>query len=142
MTYGHENGLIDGKAHERMLDKYKRVDEKIEKLKNTSITIDEKIAEILNSREDAGIEKGRMPVAKLLRRPQIKLEQILPIIGQEMEEQEAAVVEMEIKYEGYIKRDQEQIKKMEKMENTAIPDDMDYENIDGLRREARDKLKL
>lgn len=58
-----------------------------------------------------------------------------------MDQERAAIVEMEIKYEGYIKKDLERIKKMEKMESKIIPDSFDYSNIPGLKNEAREKLK-
>jgi len=65
---------------------------------------------------------------------------ILEILGEEYNEQTSPIIEMEIKYEGYIARDAEKIRKMEKMESKFIPEELDYKEIQGLKNEAREKL--
>ncbi len=143
--YGFECGLVDRELYEATLEKYRKIDRRIENMKSASMTIDEKAARILmpeGSPEEIRNLLGKNTISRLLRRPQVTLKALLAITGEEMDGDEAAIVEMEIKYEGYIKKDQERIRKMDSMENTLIPADVDYDSIDGLKKEARDKLKM
>ncbi len=143
--YGFECGLVDRELYEATLEKYRKIDRRIENMKSASMTIDETAARILmpeGSPEEIRNLLGKNTISRLLRRPQVTLKALLAITGEEMDGDEAAIVEMEIKYEGYIKKDQERIRKMDSMENTPIPADVDYDSIDGLKKEARDKLKM
>ena len=95
-----------------------------------------------NKRGSGGYREGmKAGAAKLLKRPEIKIWDIMPHIGGDMDDETAAVVEMEIKYEGYIKKEVERIRKVERMESSEIPDSLDYAGIPGLKNEAREKLK-
>ena len=138
MEYGYNAGTIDKDIYERMIHKYTMLNQSVEHIKNTTITVDEKALQILNKKKED--LPGKISGAKLLKRPEVNIQHILAICNETMEEEHAALVQMEIKYEGYIKRDQERIAKMLRMENKEIPTDIDYNNIQGLKNEAKQKL--
>jgi tRNA uridine 5-carboxymethylaminomethyl modification enzyme len=146
MRYGYEIGLIDKELYEKTVEKYKRIKELTDKISTASIVIDETVKEILKNKQITLEEQGHVIAGKLLRRPEINLEDVLPAIIQSdsslaMNEQEAKIVEMNLKYEGYIKKDLERVKKLEQMENKRIPETINYDAIIGLKNEAREKLK-
>ncbi len=138
MKYSYEAGVIQQEQYEAMLEKYNKMEESVTRIKNTKITIDEKALSILNMQKTD--LPGKIMGEKLLKRPEVNINQILEILDEEMDQDHAALVQMEIKYEGYIKRDQERIAKMNRMEDKLIPDNIDYSIINGLKNEARQKL--
>ena len=141
MKYGNENGLINSITFKNMEGKYNKIHEVINDLKERTITIDSEALKVIE-REDRPLNiKGKINVGKLLKRPEVKLADILKYYNEELEENLAAIVEMEIKYEGYIKRDLDRIKKISGMEEKLIPVDFDYDNINGVKKEAIEKLK-
>ncbi len=142
MGYGLENGLIDAERHERMLEKYRRADELVLDLSSRLIAVDGRIKDRLGASGREG-EKlaARMTAGRLLKRPEIRIADILEDAGLEMDEEMAAIAEMQIKYEGYIERDLERIKKMKRMESRRIPESFDYAGVSGLKNEAREKLE-
>ena len=142
MGYGLENGLIDAERHERMLEKYRRADELVLDLSSRLIAVDGRIKDRLGASGREG-EKlaARMTAGRLLKRPEIRIADILEEAGLEMDEEMAAIAEMQIKYEGYIERDLERIKKMKRMESRRIPESFDYAGVSGLKNEAREKLE-
>jgi len=140
MQYGYDNGLISREAREYMITKYNEIEKNFERLKTLTITIDDRAKSILSGGSDNESLQGKMNAVKLLRRPGITMKNVLNILNESMNEEMAAVLEMEIKYEGYILRDQDRIRKMAKMEDMEIPEDMDYSTIDGLKKEAMEKL--
>lgn len=138
MRYGYENGLIDKELFEKTTAKYKTIESIKEELSKTSIVIDEKMQRIFSSE---GISVGEKHIAgKLLKRPSITIEPILDALNIQLPDEWARVIEMEIKYEGYIQKDIERIKKMEKLESMRIPEDIDFAAVPGLKTEARIKL--
>jgi tRNA uridine 5-carboxymethylaminomethyl modification enzyme len=76
-----------------------------------------------------------------MRRPGITIEHIHEILEENYDTSLSPVIEMEIKYEGYILRDQERIAKLKKMDSLSIPENIDYLDINGLKNEAREKLR-
>ena len=140
MRYGYENGLISEESYIKMTEKYRRVRSCIENFSKKTIVIDDRINSILSKNRDEINTGSRVQVKELLKRPHVKIGEISRILNEEFDEELSAIVEMEIKYEGYIKKDMERIQKMEKMENKTIPEDLDYEDIKGLKNEAREKL--
>ncbi len=140
MKYGHESGLITSSRYNEMLERYEQINGKIESYKNTKIAVDDKIFEILKKDSPDFNVRGRVTIEKLLKRPDIKIKQIHNITGEEFDPVTSPVIEMEIKYEGYIKRDLEKIHRMEKMDNKKIPENLDYKAVQGLKNEAREKL--
>lgn len=140
MKYGHEAGLINNDQYSEMKDKYDKINTQIANFKNRIITVDSKIKDILIKYDPTINIKGKTPVLNLLKRPGITIKTILDILDEDYDEQVSPIIEMEIKYEGYIARDAEKIRKMDKMESKTIPVDIDYRNISGLKNEAREKL--
>ena len=141
MGFGHDNGLINEHVYQSMLDKYHKIETEIQNLKSASLVIDDRAHLILSGSIRDNIPAGRVNVDKFLKRPDVSLNDIIRIMEITIPEELAPVIEMEIKYEGYIRRDLESIEKMKKMEDRSIPDDIDYDAIGGLKIEARDKLK-
>lgn len=142
MKYGHELGLVPNEVYSDMLDRYAR----IEKIKNqmfvTSMKPSEDLTELLQVKEIPNYKFGHT-LASFLKRSDIKitdLELILPEI-KSLNEEEKAVLEMEIKYEGYLKRELETIEYRKKFLGFKIPDDFLYENVKGLKTEAVLKLQ-
>jgi tRNA uridine 5-carboxymethylaminomethyl modification enzyme len=140
MRFGYEHGLVSGEIYEKMRHKYQTIDSLIKEFKNKTIEMDHAFPDTLKSDDAPSKGKGRMKIDKLLKRPEYRIQDILKAINYHIEPDLAAVVEMEIKYEGYIARDQERIRKIEKMEKKSIPADIDYSSITGLKKEAREKL--
>ncbi len=141
MKYGHESGLLDNDTYRDMKDKYKEIDSKINNYKSRIIHIDDRISSILKKADPEIDIRGKIPADKLLKRPAISISEIHEIFDETYDDILSPVIEMEIKYEGYIKRDMYRIEKQEKMETRAIPDNIDYDIIKGLKNEAREKLK-
>ena len=141
MEYGFKSKLIGKDVYEQMIEKYKIIDSCIDNLKKKTLKIDDDMNKVLSgSGKDLKL-KGKMNVGKLLKRPEIKLKQVLSVLNETIDESISAIIEMEIKYEGYIKRDKQRIEKINKMEDKYIPDEIDYSKIIGIRNEAREKLQ-
>ncbi|HPC39475.1 MAG TPA: tRNA uridine-5-carboxymethylaminomethyl(34) synthesis enzyme MnmG [Spirochaetota bacterium] len=141
MQYGAESGLISREQLSEMAEKYKKIYAFIDSFKNRTIEVNEVNEDILNKNVADPVQAGKYKIDKLLKRPGVTINTILSIIDDTIEHDLTAIVEMEIKYEGYIARDQERIKKIEKMEKKSIPADINYDAIQGLKKEAREKLK-
>ena len=146
MAYGFENGLISKETYNAMTVKYAQVASITAKLRTQRISLDGEAAARLMSLADCNdIPASVFTGAALLKRPGIRLEHLLPLLNdefaREISPQLLPAAEMEIKYEGYIKRENDQIKKMEKTAGLIIPADMDYDAIEGLKNEAKAKLK-
>lgn len=139
---GYEIGLLSKERYEIFKKNKELKYEEIERAKKTTISPSEKLNEILVSRETTPVETG-VRLADLLKRPQINykaLEEVditRPDIPQQILEQ----AEVEIKYEGYIKRQVDQINELKRLERKIIPKDIDYDDVRGLRLEAIEKLK-
>jgi tRNA uridine 5-carboxymethylaminomethyl modification enzyme len=140
MKYGYEAGLVSREHHNEMVEKYRMIDEYVSGFRKRTISVDEKTAAALTGEGQKLNIRGKTSLNKLLKRPEIKLKDLLEVLNEKIDDEISAAVEMEIKYEGYIKRDRERIKKMESMEERKIPGDIDYREIKGLRNEARQKL--
>lgn len=139
--YGHEIGLISDERYQKFLDKMQLIKDEMNRAAQTTIHVSEDLQKLLVSRETAPMNKG-MKLIELIKRPQISYDDLAPFdterpdLPPEIFEQ----VEIELKYEGYIKRQQAQINEMRRLEVKLLPKDIDYNAIDGLRLEAREKL--
>ena len=140
MKYGYENSLVTIEQYNNMIEKYKEIDYQINRIKDTVITVDERIKRILEEADNTIQVKGKVKTENLLKRPGITIKHILNIFNEDYDELISPIIEMEIKYEGYISRDIDKIKKFEKLESKQIPDNIDYNNIHGLKNEAKEKL--
>jgi tRNA uridine 5-carboxymethylaminomethyl modification enzyme len=139
MSYGLENGLIRDDQYHKMKAKYNKVDSYINELKNKTIVVNDKIKALLSKPGNEN-PPAKLQIVYLLKRPEIKLVQILKALNETIDDSIAPIAEMEIKYEGYIKKESERAEKMKKLEDKAIPENMDYSAIKGLKNEAKEKL--
>lgn len=140
---GHDLGLIDEERWNRFLYKQQQVQEEIRRLRGLTIAPSPELNDMLVSRETVGISTG-IKADELIRRPQIGYADLAPFdparpnLPREVGEE----VEISIKYEGYIKKQLAQVQEMRRLENTALPEEIVYREIQGLRLEAREKLDL
>ena len=138
---GYEVGLIAEESYQRLLEKEKQIDEEIERLKNIHIGANSKVQEFL-------VRNGSTPLqtsanlAEIIRRPELNydLTKELDEDRKELRKEVRDQVNINIKYEGYIKRQESQVKQFKKLENKKIPVDIDYNNVNSLRIEAVQKL--
>ena len=139
---GYEIGLIDEERYRRLLEKERMIDEEIRRVEHTNIGTSEKVQSLLESFGSTPLTSGTT-LAELIRRPELSYEKLSPIdekrpeLPYDVKEQ----VDINIKYDGYIKRQMRQVEQFRKMEKKKIPDDIDYDEIQSLRIEARQKLK-
>ncbi len=142
MGYGLENGLLSRERYERMELKYRRADDLVRDLSSRLVVVEGALKEKLaGTRQGEGTVPVKMNAGQLLKRPEIRIWDVLHALGEEIDADRAAIAEMEIKYEGYIERDRERTRKMERMESHRIPESFDYTAVAGLKNEAREKLK-
>ena len=141
LKIGYENGLISEERYEKFLLKKKHIFDEIERLKNTTVKPTALVNDVLEKYKYSMINAW-IKMADLLKRTEIKyeyLKEIDPSIP-ELSKQEAEEVEIQIKYEGYIKLEEAQVEKFRKLEDKKLSKDINYEEIKGLRIEARQKL--
>ncbi len=139
--YGHRVGLISDRRYQALLDKQARIEKEIERINKLNLSPSEQINEYLASKGSDPISSGTK-LAQLLRRPHITYEGLAPFDPDRpvLDRQTAEQVELQIKYEGYIRIQKEQVEAMRKLESKALPADTDYSSIRGLRLEAAEKL--
>ncbi|SDZ65132.1 tRNA uridine 5-carboxymethylaminomethyl modification enzyme [Evansella caseinilytica] len=138
---GYKIGLITEERYRRYLEKHEAIQNEIKRLEKTIIKATEEVRSLM-------VELGSAPMkeatnaAVLLKRPEVTYEHIAKLVPTEaaIDEEVAEQVEIQIKYEGYISKQMEQVEKLKKMENKKLPEDLDYESIHGLATEARQKL--
>lgn len=136
---GYEIGLVSEEKYQRLLKKQEMIRAERKRIEDTSIPLTDELQQLLVSRGTSPLPRGVKEV-ELLKRPQITYDDLTPFdvnrpdIPREIFEQ----VEIELKYEGYIVRQTAQINEMRRLEVKAIPPETDYNNIDGLRLEARE----
>lgn len=140
--FGRRIGLITEEQYETVLAKYSMVDEELERLEHIHVAPGEKLNSLLESLGTSALISGAS-LADLIRRPQVGYSDISEFDPGRPELSRAVVSEVEIslKYEGYIKRQLKQVEEFTKLENKTIPSDINYDDIIGLRIEAREKLK-
>ncbi|HCC03329.1 MAG TPA: tRNA uridine-5-carboxymethylaminomethyl(34) synthesis enzyme MnmG [Clostridiales bacterium] len=138
---GHDVGLISDERYERFLIKKENIEKEIKRLKQTIVKPSEKVNMFLVEHGTTPLQTGSK-MSELLKRTEITYKS-LKEIDEDRPELDIAVqeeVEIQVKYEGYIKMEEEQVEKFEKMENKKLSEDINYEEIKGLRIEARQKL--
>ncbi|HHT62702.1 MAG TPA: tRNA uridine-5-carboxymethylaminomethyl(34) synthesis enzyme MnmG [Clostridia bacterium] len=141
--YGRKVGLVSDERYRRFCQKRESINYVLEKIKETRISNhNEKLAELLNKKNSSPV-KGSITLFDLLKRPEIGYEDIIPLAEDKLDlgPQEKEQVEIQVKYDGYIKKQMEQAERFKKLENRRIPKDIQYMNIKGLRTEARQKLE-
>ena len=141
MPIGRKLGLIDDKTYSDFLLRKEQKEKEIERLKTTFLDPNEELNRLLEENGTAPISTGTR-LSDLVKRPQIGYDMLAPF-DKERPDLPFSVrekVETEIKYEGYIARQQAQVNEMLRLEGKAIPDDIDYSSVYGLRLEAVEKL--
>ena len=138
---GYEVGLIGEERYNKFLEKRELIDKELERLKNTYISNSRQVQEILKENKSTELRSGAS-LFELLKRPEISYEALGPVdterpkLVKEVVEQ----VMIELKYEGYIKRQRQQVEQFKKLENKKLAQDINYKKIKGLRIEAIQKL--
>jgi len=138
MRKGYEAGLISLERLEQMENEYKAVDEHIEVLKKTHIS-PEKANPVLEKLNSTLVTSG-VSLYDLLKRPEVKYEDIAQFTEALSQRKLIEQVEISVKYEGYLKRQEKELETRKKWDDYALPDDIDYMSIELLRIEARQKL--
>lgn len=138
---GHKIGLISDERYAKYLKKQELKKEELNRLKSTVISPTDEVNEILVSRETSEITSG-VRLIDLMKRPQLGYDALKSIdkTRPELDPNIFEQVEIEIKYEGYIQKQLKQVEQMKKLEVKQLPNDFDYNEIEGLRLEAREKL--
>ena len=138
---GHSVGLISDERYARFLDKKEKIEKEIERLKTTNIKPTEKVNEFLEKMGTTPITGG-VKLSELLKRTELTYKKLKEIDENrpELDKQVQNEVEIMVKYEGYIEMQKTQVESFKKMEKKLLPEDINYEEIKGLRLEARQKL--
>lgn len=148
---GHEVGLIDDNRYELFCKKRELIQKEVERLSQIIVGANKKVASFLEKNNSTPLRTAAS-LAELIKRPELNYEKIAPLddervhlyesdfykenLSKEVMEQ----IDIEIKYDGYIKRQQSQVEHFKKLEKKKIPDNINYEDIHNLRKEARQKL--
>lgn len=138
---GYEIGLVSQKEYEKLLSKMEAVESEIKRLQNTVVGVNDRTQNILEKYGSTQLKSG-VTLAELVKRPELdyeKLEELdsqRPALSWDVREQ----VNIEIKYEGYIKRQLQQVEQFKKLEGKVLPENFDYSQVNSLRREAVQKL--
>lgn len=138
---GYEIGLVSKARLREVEEKYAAVEREIKRLTHTGAPPSPALSAFLESKGTADAPDG-CPLIALLRRPQLHYSELAPFDPErpELPADVAEQVEISVKYEGYIQRQQKQVEDFRKMESHKLPPDLDYSAIQGLRLEAREKL--
>ena len=138
---GYEIGLVSEERYEHLKEKEKMIAAEIERVNHVNIGTSEKVQKILEQHGSTALVSGTT-LAELIRRPELSYE-VLAEIDEERKVLPAEVIEqvnINIKYDGYIKRQQRQVEQFKKLENKKIPEEINYDEIQSLRIEAKQKL--
>ena len=140
-TIGHEIGLISDERYQKFLKKKENIEKEKERLRHLVVKPTEKVNKFLVEQGTSELTNGTK-MAELLKRPEINYQNLGEIDENrpELSIQEQEEVEIQIKYEGYIKLQEAQVEKFKKLEEKILPDDVDYEKIKGISLEGRQKL--
>lgn len=139
--YGYELGLIPKERYDEVCEKQRLIDEELERVRSVTIAPSEELNALLVSRETSPMKTG-VRLIELIRRPQLSYDDLAPFDATrpDLPDDVCEEVEIEAKYEGYIRRQQSEINEMRRLENKKLPADIDYTSIANLRLEAQEKL--
>ncbi len=139
---GYQVGLISEERYAHLLEKERQIEEEMKRLESVNVGSSAHVQEILRRYNSTELKSGTT-LAELLKRPEIKYEYLAeidlerPVLSKEVTDQ----VEINLKYDGYIKRQLKQVEQFKKLENKKIPMDLNYQEIGSLRAEAVQKLE-
>ena len=140
---GYQAGLIDEETYQKSVEKEKQIQEEINRIEHVNIGASERVQSLLESFGSTPLKSGTT-LAELIRRPELSYEAVAsidenrPELSWDVKEQ----VDINVKYDGYIKRQLRQVEQFKKLEAKKIPADIDYEKVGSLRIEARQKLEM
>ena len=139
---GWEVGLIDDETYHKLQKKERMIHEEIERVEHTTVGGSAEVQSLLESQGSTLLKSGTT-IAELIRRPELNYKVLAPIDKErpELPEDVCEQVEINIKYDGYIRRQMKQVEQFKKLEQKKIPEDIDYEDVGSLRIEARQKLE-
>lgn len=140
---GREVGLVDDERYRLFEERWSKVEAIKERLHQTRLGVNDEVQEALKEIGTQPLRPGAGPtLADLLKRPEVSVTDLGRFEPSLMEAEKSLLdqVEIEVKYEGYIKRQEEQVARFQRMESKEIPSSIDYEQIPGLSREAKEKL--
>lgn len=137
--YGKQIGLLSDEQYNKFIEKEQNIEELINYLKSTYLTPKKEINEYLES-INTPILKDRISLYDILKRPEVNFEDIKEFVSKYYDHEVIDEVEINIKYEGYIKKQEKEAEKMLEYENVLIPEDFDYQSVQNLALEAREKL--
>ena len=138
---GYEIGLVSSEEYEKLLKKIEHIQAETRRLEQTTIGVNDQVQEFLEKYGSALLKSG-ITLAELVKRPELDYEKLAEL-DKERPELPADVreqVNIEIKYEGYIKRQMQQVTQFKKLEGKRLPENFDYSKVNSLRREAVQKL--
>ena len=138
---GHNVGLISENRYQKFVEKRNNIQKEIERLRKTTIKPTKEVNEFLMQHKSSVLNNG-IKLIELLKRTELTYNDLKQIDAncQKLSRSEAEEVEIEVKYEGYIKLQLAQVEKFKKLENKLIPDNVDYLSLQGISLEARQKL--
>ena len=140
---GHRVGLLSDERYERYLAKKAKVEQELKRLKKIRLKPIPELQTFLAEKHSAALKDGIL-VADLLKRPEMHYEELMPFFEapeEPLDRREIEQIEIQIKYEGYIKKALDKVDKLKRLEAKRIPSYIDYDAIDSLATEARQKLK-
>ncbi|MDT2806039.1 tRNA uridine-5-carboxymethylaminomethyl(34) synthesis enzyme MnmG [Vagococcus lutrae] len=140
---GHRVGLLSDERYERYLAKKAKVEQELKRLKKIRLKPTPELQTFLAEKHSAALKDGIL-VADLLKRPEMHYEELMPFFEapeEPLDRREIEQIEIQIKYEGYIKKALDKVDKLKRLEAKRIPSYIDYDAIDSLATEARQKLK-
>ena len=138
---GYEAGLISKSRYERIIEKEEQIGGEVQRLKGIKLGANKKVNDVLISHASAPLDTA-VSLCELIRRPELDYDMLIeldpdrPALDPEVREQ----VNIQVKYEGYISRQNKQVERFKKLEGKRIPADIDYEKVGSLRLEAKQKL--
>jgi tRNA uridine 5-carboxymethylaminomethyl modification enzyme len=139
---GYQNGLISEERYEKFLVKKTAIEDEKKRLRSNIIKPTGEVQELIKSLGGSELKDG-VRASDLIKRPEMTYELIEKLVPNDipLEDEIKEQVEIQIKYEGYIEKSLQQVERLKKMENKKIPENIDYEAINGLATEAKQKLK-
>ncbi|MCI8515452.1 MAG: tRNA uridine-5-carboxymethylaminomethyl(34) synthesis enzyme MnmG [Hungatella sp.] len=142
-SIGHEIGLVSDEEYERTRKKERQIEEEIDRLEHTNIGANERVQGFLRRHGSTELKTGAT-LAELVRRPELNYVMLTEIDDRfpDLSDDTAEQVNINIKYEGYIKRQRQQVAQFKKLESKRLDVDFDYSTVNSLRKEAVQKLNL
>ena len=137
--YGRQLGLINDEKYEIYQNKLNKINELMDYLENNYFEYNDKNNEYLNG-VNSSLLNGKIKLKELIKRPEVELKPLLEYLNVNYDSEIVDMVEINIKYDGYIKKTEAEVKKMLKLEEKQIPEDIDYEKVSNIATEAKQKF--